>query len=101
MANVDGAEHTSWIVAAIGTTVATMAGVVSLLWKLNESKNTAAIEELKRDRDELKILAEQYRAEAEELRIKVAVIEQRLADCDGSETCPLLQSQRQHPTKRT
>jgi hypothetical protein len=90
MANVDGAEHTSWIVAAIGTTMATMAGVVSLLWKMNESKNASAIEELRKDRDELKAIAEQYRIEAEELRIKVAVIEQRLADCAGCDHCPLI-----------
>jgi hypothetical protein len=37
-----------WVLAGVGTVVATLVGTVTTLWRLNESKNAKAIEEQSR-----------------------------------------------------
>ena len=55
-------ETTNWVLAGVGSVIATLAATVASLWKLNESKNAKAITALteravdcEKDRSEIKV----------------------------------------------
>ncbi len=86
-------ENGGWVVSGVLTVIATLASVVALLFKLNESKNTIAISELNKrlDKETAALQVEVKKAndralesdkkheecqrDREELRVKIAGIE--------------------------
>ncbi len=74
-------SYLNWVLAAIATVVGTLAATVATLWKVNESRNTKAIEELTQR-------VEDCEAERAMLRVRVARLETQMdienADADTS-----------------
>lgn len=66
---MDASGLLGWVAGAVVTVVATLAGVVATLWKLNESKNSMAIEHLKAKAE----ACEKDRAELRERVIRLEV----------------------------
>jgi hypothetical protein len=65
-------DMSTTILAGITTALASLAGAITVLWKLGESKNAAAIAELRTDRDNLKAEAAECRKDREDFRVKLA-----------------------------
>ena len=82
---VDDGSHVSWILGGVTSVVAALAGVVSMLWKLNESKNATAIADLKTRVDESEEKHEECRKDREELRIEITSLRHEIRQCDD---CP-------------
>lgn len=69
-----------WVLAGIGTVIATLAGAVASLWKLSEAKNAKAIAAHQETIDHLETRAEKCEHDREELRVRVARLETKYED---------------------
>lgn len=67
-----------WLLTGVAGVIATLAGAVAMLWKLNEQKNARDIAMLQGRCDELQRRCEQCERDREELRVRLAVLENRI-----------------------
>jgi hypothetical protein len=72
MSDPTNGDMSTTVMAGITMAMGSLAGAVTMLWKLGESKNAAAIAELRTDRDSLKIEAAECRKDREDFRVKLA-----------------------------
>jgi hypothetical protein len=81
----DDSSWTGWIIGSLIAVISTLAGLVTMFWKMNESKNSEAIatlstrlQESEKRHDECREDRERINAECAGLRCRVEVIEQRI-----------------------
>ena len=68
----------SWLLAGVASIIGTLAAVVAALWKLNESKNNAAIASLESICAGLTTRVNECETDRVELRVRVAILEEQL-----------------------
>lgn len=71
-------EHSNWILGGIASVVGTLAAAVATLWKMNESKNSKAIDDLRNQVNECTEDREKIRGECTDLRVRIAKLESHL-----------------------
>lgn len=73
---------TGWILAAVGTVVSTLSGIIAYFYRTQISDYKAAENGMKTVIAALTLRADKCENDREELRIKYAVLEQRVSDLE-------------------
>jgi hypothetical protein len=84
----DDGTWTGWIIGSLIAIISTLAGLVTMFWKMNESKNSDAIATLstrlaasEKEHSDCRTDREHIRAECAGLRSRVELIEDHLKEC--------------------